>query len=163
MKQKYEDDLTNALRCLGSQDGEGCCYEDSENMMRLESGENCIMCMENPVSVGKEQCPYYQKTYDHCFENGERMDWLGKAADEIVLLRKELEELREYKARMELQYLDDTSNPLEPLKLQSALESEIFKYNYRKEHKPQDINILDYTVMAALKDCLERRMEKRHD
>ena len=86
-----------------------------------------------------------------------------KHEDEIVLLRKELEELREYKARMEMQYLDDISNPLEPLKLQSALESEIFKYNYRKEHKPQDINILDYTVMAALKDCLERQVEKRHD
>lgn len=97
MKQKYEDDLTKALRCLGSQDGEGCCYEDLENMMRWESGENLIMCMENPVSVGKEQCPYYQKTYDHCFEDGERMYWLGKAADEIVSQRKELEELRAYK------------------------------------------------------------------
>ena len=36
MKQKYEDDLTKALRCLGSQNGEGFCYEDSENMMRWE-------------------------------------------------------------------------------------------------------------------------------
>lgn len=163
MKQKYEDDLTKALRCLGSQNGEGFCYEDSENMMRWKSGEKLIMCMENPVSVGKEQCPYYQKIYDHCFENGECMDWLGKAADEIVFLRKELEELREYKARMEMQYLNDINNPLEPLKLQSALESEIFKYNYRKERKPSEINILDYTVMAALKDCLERQVEKRHD
>ena len=88
------------------------------------------------------------------------MEWLGKAADEIVSQRKELEERRAYKARIEMQYLDDIGNPLEPLKLQSALESEIFKYNYRKEHKPQDINILDYTVMAALKDCLERQVEK---
>ena len=85
---------------------------------------------------------------------------LGKAADEIISQRKELEELRAYKTRMEMQYLDDIGNLLEPLKLQSALESEIFKYNYRKEHKPQDINILDYTVMAALKDCLERQVEK---
>ena len=83
-----------------------------------------------------------------------------KHEDEIVLLRKELEELRAYKTRMEMQYLDDIGNLLEPIKLQSALESEIFKYNYRKEHKPQDINILDYTVMAALKDCLERQVEK---
>lgn len=73
---------------------------------------------------------------------------------------EELKELREYKARMERQYLDDIGNPLEPLKLQSALESEIFKYTYRKEHKPRSINILDYTIMAALKDCLERQVKK---
>ena len=158
MKQTYEDDLTKALRCLGSQNAEGDCYEDSENMRRWESGEKLLMCAENPV--GKERCPYHQPTYSCCFEGGECMEWLGKAADEIVSQRKELEELRAYKTRMEMQYLDDIGNPLEPLKLQSALESEIFKYNYRKEHKPQDINILDYTVMAALKDCLERQVEK---
>lgn len=77
-------------------------------------------------------------------KNKQLADWL-----------EELKELREYKARMEMQYLDDIGNPLEPLKLQSALESEIFKYNYRKEHKPQSINILDYTIMAALKHCLD--------
>ena len=77
-------------------------------------------------------------------KNKQLADWL-----------EELKELREYKARMEMQYLDDIGNPLEPLKLQSALESEIFKYTYRKEHKPQDINILDYTIMAALKHCLD--------
>ena len=63
------------------------------------------------------------------------------------------------KERMEMQYLDDIDNPLEPLKLQSALQSEIFKFNYRKEHKPQDINILDYTVMYALKHCLEEQLK----
>lgn len=77
-------------------------------------------------------------------KNKQLADWL-----------EELKELREYKARMEMQYLDDINNPLEPLKLQCALESEIFKYNYRKEHKPQSINILDYTIMAALKHCLD--------
>ena len=75
---------------------------------------------------------------------GQEADWL-----------EELKELREYKARIEMQYLDDIGNPLEPLKLQSALESEIFKYTYRKEHKPPIINILDYTIMAALKHCLD--------
>ena len=56
-------------------------------------------------------------------------------------------------------YLDDIDNPLEPLKLQSALQSEIFKFNYRKEHKPQDINILDYTIMYALKHCLAEQLK----
>ena len=68
---------------------------------------------------------------------------------------EELKELRSYKEKMEIQYRDDISNPLEPLKLGKALESEIFKYNYRKEHKPQDINMLDFTVIYALKHCLE--------
>ena len=72
---------------------------------------------------------------------------------------EELKELREYKKKMELQYIDDINNPLEPLKLQSALQSEIFKYEYRKEHKPQDINILDYTIMYALKRCLEEQLK----
>lgn len=72
---------------------------------------------------------------------------------------EELKELRAYKEKMEMQYIDDIDNPLEPLKLQSALQSEIFKFNYRKEHKPQDINILDYTVMYALKHCLEEQLK----
>ena len=73
---------------------------------------------------------------------------------------EEFKDLKEYKAKMEMQYLDDINNPLEPLKLSSALQSEIFKYNYRKEHKPQDINPLDYTIMYALKHCLEEQMEE---
>lgn len=71
---------------------------------------------------------------------------------------EELKALKEYKAKMEMQYLDDINNPLEPLKLSSALQSEIRKYNYRKEHKPQDISPLDYTIMYALKHCLEEQM-----
>lgn len=73
---------------------------------------------------------------------------------------EEFKDLKEYKAKMEMQYLDDINNPLEPLKLSSALQSEIFKYNYRKEHKPQDISPLDYTIMYALKHCLEEQTEE---
>lgn len=73
---------------------------------------------------------------------------------------EELKELRSYKEKMEMQYLDDISNPLEPLKLTSALESEIFKYNYRKKHKPEDINMLDFTVICALKHCLEEALKE---
>ena len=71
-----------------------------------------------------------------------------------------LEELENYKAKMEMQWLDDINNPLEPLKLSSALESEIFKFNYRKEHKPNEINMLDYTVMYALKHCLDEQVKR---
>jgi hypothetical protein len=76
---------------------------------------------------------------------------------------EELKELREYKQKMEMQYLDDINNPLEPLKLASALRSEIFKYDYRKKNKPDEINVLDYTVMYALKHCLEEQLKAGGD
>ena len=100
-----------------------------------------------------------------CIQNDSECDKFSdclKCAEEHEQLAEWLEELkslREYKEKIEMQYIDDIDNPLEPLKLQSALQSEIFKFNYRKEHKPQDINILDYTVMYALKHCLEEQLK----
>lgn len=73
---------------------------------------------------------------------------------------EELKELREYKRKMKTQYLDDIENPLEPIKLSSALESEIFKYEYRAEHDPQKISPLDYTIIYALKHCLEEQLKE---
>ena len=106
-------------------------------------------------------------------EDYHNMPWIDmanegneKAAEEHEQLAEwleELKELREYKKRMEMQDMDDINNPLEPLKLVKALESEIFKYNYRKEHKPQDINILDYTVMYALKHCLAEQLKAKNN
>lgn len=48
------------------------------------------------------------------------------------------------------QWLDDMNNPLEPIKVDAALKSEIMKLNYRMEHKPESVNELDYTIIAAL-------------
>lgn len=98
---------------------------------------NCAMCFHNP------------KCDEDAKEHEQLAEWL-----------EELKELREYKKRMEMQYLNDINNPLEPLKLANALRSEIFKYEYRNEHKPQDINPLDYTVMYALKHCLEEQLKE---
>lgn len=88
--------------------------------------------------------------------------------DDQWLDEKEMQELAdivvnalEMQEKYETQWIDDMNNPLEPLKLQSALQSEIFKLEYRKANKPKDINILDYTIIYALKDCLERYSEKR--
>lgn len=41
-------------------------------------------------------------------------------------------------------------NYLEPLKVESALRSENMKMEYRKANNPNDINILDYTVIESL-------------
>lgn len=40
--------------------------------------------------------------------------------------------------------------------MSKALDSEIFKLKYRMENEPEEINMLDYTIIAALQDCLNR-------
>ena len=73
---------------------------------------------------------------------------------------EEFKDLKEYQIKMRMRYLeiDDINNLLEPFELSLALEREIRKYEYRKEHKPQDISPLDYTIIYALKHCLEEQM-----
>lgn len=108
---------------------------------------------ENLDRMAKDEERFGNKRYIHTKQQADTRLKLAKWLEE-------LKELRKYKERMEMQYLDDINNPLEPLKLQSALESEIFKYNYRKEHKPKDISPLDYTIMYALKHCLEEQIKE---
>lgn len=52
----------------------------------------------------------------------------------------------------ETQWVDDLNNPLEPLKLSAALSCELLML----KKNPKDTSILDYTVIAALQDCLKR-------
>lgn len=55
--------------------------------------------------------------------------------------------------------LDNINDPLEPLKISSALKSELLKLQFRKAEKPENISPLDYTVIAALKEALEKRTQ----
>lgn len=64
--------------------------------------------------------------------------------------REAVEKVKKY----EKQYTNDMNNPLEPLKVSSALRSELIKLEYRKQNKPNDINILDYTIIAVLQKAL---------
>ena len=126
-----------------------------DKSLHIGTGGN-NMTIDEAIAKYKEitntdaNCPAHCNiSCDKCVQESKQLvEWL-----------EELKALREYKERMEMQYLDDIDNPLEPLKLQSALQSEIFKFNYRKEHKPQDINILDYTIMYALKHCLAEQLK----
>lgn len=61
------------------------------------------------------------------------------------------------------QYLDNIKDPLEPLKISSALRSELLKLQIRKTEKPEDISVLDYTVIAALKEALEKRLPEENE
>lgn len=110
---------------------------------KYEEAIRCQFCYENPDRDRSLACMNCSMGY------GRLADWL-----------EELKELREYKKKMKAQFLDDIENPLEPIKLSSALESEIFKYEYRTEHDPQKISPLDYTIIYALKHCLEEQLKE---
>lgn len=100
--------------------------------------------------------PY--KTYDLFFEiTFHVLQKLG--AYEDIGTPEEFAELKEYKDKTEMQWLDDMGNLMEPLKLSSALRSEILKYDLRKAKDPERISVLDLTVIAALKHCLDDVMK----
>lgn len=76
-------------------------------------------------------------------------DFEHSQCDKLLTERDTLKKALEKYRKVE-QWLDDMSNPLEPLKVSAALQSEIMKYNYRKEHKPKSISELDGTIISAL-------------
>ena len=96
MERLILDDMIKALKCIASQDGEGDCYADHENFNHMEDdnykrlvcrdGENLKDNISGREAVG---CPYHQKKYGCCFEDGE-LYWLKDVAEL-------LEELKSYK------------------------------------------------------------------
>lgn len=77
----------------------------------------------------------------------------------LEALAEEMERFNRLK-KHETQYLDNMDDLLEPLKISSALNSEILKFEYRKEHDPKSISILDYIIIAALTEALEKRTKQ---
>ena len=63
------------------------------------------------------------------------------------------------KKKCEKQWHNDMENPLEPIKVYSALKSEILKLELRIKNRPKDISILDYTIIAALQKVLKNNLE----
>ena len=76
---------------------------------------------------------------------------------------EECREAVENKKKCEKQWHNDMENPLEPIKVYSALKSEILKLELRIKNRPKDISILDYTVIAALQKVLENNLEEKED
>ena len=63
---------------------------------------------------------YIEAMLCHANPDDEKLDGCierGKYHEQLAEWLEELKSLREYKERMEMQYLDDIDNPLEPLKL----------------------------------------------
>lgn len=76
MERLTLDDTIKALRCVASQDTGGGCYADHENFIHMDDEYKRIVCgtgedLRDPIS-DKEAvgCPYYQDTYECCFEDG---------------------------------------------------------------------------------------------
>lgn len=74
---KDNRDLIKALRCLASQKADGFCYEDIYNLTHKNDPE--MSCYG--LTPGTVKCPYNQKEYDVCFEDGQCSEWLEMAAD----------------------------------------------------------------------------------
>lgn len=99
MERLTLNDMIKALRCVASQDAVGDCYADHENFMPMHDKHKRIVCgtgedLRDYIS-GKEAvgCPYHQKTYGTCCEDGE-LHWLKDVAEL-------LEELKSYKGAEE--------------------------------------------------------------
>ncbi len=107
-----------------------CCYKasaDCKNCAFNENSPNCIPKLEKA------------------------------AADLLKSQQVRILELERAKNPVEQaeQWLSDIENPLEPIKLAAALNSEVFKLQYKLENCPKDISVLDYTIIACLKKELE--------
>lgn len=109
-----------------------------------------------------EECDIYGNCHTDC-------------KDAAVVAIKALEEIQQYRAigtveecreamankkKCEKQWHNDMENPLEPIKVYSALKSEILKLELRIKNRPKDISILDYTVIAALQKALKNNLEE---
>ena len=58
--------------------------------------------------------------------------------------------MKDLKNQIIAQLTEKMSDLLEPLKLNAALDSELLKLELRKETRPKDVSVLDYTIIAAL-------------
>lgn len=99
---------------------------------------------------------YYNECKKCADEHEQLAEWLEKLKQyEQIGTLEEVREAVETVKRYETQYLDNINNPLEPLKISSALKSEIMKLEFRKQSKPESISVLDYTIIAALQKVLK--------
>ena len=99
--------------------------------------------------------PY--KTYELFFEITFMVIQKLGAYEDIGTPDECLEAMRTARA-CNTQCLDDIKNPLEPLKVTSALKSELLKLQIRQTEKPKSISPLDYTIIAALIKVLKKQM-----
>ena len=106
-------DMIKALQCVASQDADGDCYCDHFNahLTCEQFGDNARLD-EKHMSCGgvlkdTQSCPYSQKTYGVCYEDGE-LWWLK----DIVSILEEIQQYRAIGTIEELKALKEKSVPI---------------------------------------------------
>ena len=91
------EDMIKALKCVASQIPSGDCHADIENFKHLDDVDfKSVVCTDSEkprdlINGGEGQCcPYYQKTYGCCFEDGELywLDDVAKLLEAVGVLQK---------------------------------------------------------------------------
>lgn len=106
-------DMIKALQCIASQDADGDCYCDHFNahLTCEQFGDNTRLD-EKHMSCGgvlkdTQSCPYSQKTYGVCYEDGE-LWWLKDVVSILTEIQKyraigTIEEIKDLKEKNEKQ------------------------------------------------------------
>ena len=102
------------------------------------------MTAEEAIEILKDDKELYES--EICYAGDGTPD--GDLIQTLDMAINALKKVQDYEA----QWTDDMNNPLEPLKLSAALSCELLML----KKNPKDTSILDYTVIAALQDCLKR-------
>ena len=117
-------DMIKALQCVASQDADGDCYCDHFNAHLTcdQFGDNTRLD-EKHMSCGgvlkdTQSCPYSQKTYGVCYEDGE-LFWLK----DIVSILEEIQKYRAIGTIEEFKALKEKSNKDFELLLKAVKES----------------------------------------
>ena len=160
-----------ATHCLGVQAEQEVCEECP---VYKESGIVCKEIATTAILALKEIQQYREiGSVEECKElasmfTTEKKNVLGQIVDEWkdyieIGTVEDCREAMANKEKCEKQWHNDMENPLEPIKVYSALKSEILKLELRRKNRPKDISILDYTVIAALQKVLKNNLEAMED
>lgn len=171
-KMKKENEIEIALHCLGVYEGNEVCeecpvYNEGDVACReaARAAIGIIREVKNYRKIGTLEELARGKKY---IELSKKHGTVGELIDECAAYEEigTVEECREAmanKKKCEKQWHNDMENPLEPIKVYSALKSEILKLELRIKNRPKDISILDYTVIAALQKVLKNNLEEIED
>lgn len=123
----------------------------------------------------EQEAIMYLEVTKKCSDEGSVGHLQKEMCDAAISALKEIQQYREIgtveecreamanKKKCEKQWHNDMENPLEPIKVYSALKSEILKLELRIKNRPKDISILDYTVIASLQKVLKNNLEGMED
>lgn len=128
--------------CGGKAAMHGCADIENERLAAVLNGKYGVHC---------EKCKVATQPFDT--EKKAADEWNQRKWSE-VLTESMIETIENPK-----QTLDNMDDPLEPIKVVSAMKSQSMVLTYRQEHEPDKVNILDYTVIAALWKQIPHKVE----